>query len=326
MTTQEIELTEERVLSDRLKQFTADYDYKLIENGSLFAKGQTLLVHADCMEWLKTIPDSSIHAVVTDPPYGVKEYNHAEIEKKNIGKGGVWRIPPSFDGSNRAPLPRFTALSPAERRTIEEFFLAWAIEINRVLVPGAHVFLAGNAFLSQLVFSAIADSGLEFRGEVIRLVRTFRGGDKPKNYEKEFPDVCTLPRGCYEPWGLFRKAMPRGMTVGDCLRQYGTGGIRRIDEESPFEDVIQSGRTSAREKEVANHPSLKPQSLLRKIVYAALPTGRGVILDPFAGSGSTCAAASFHGYDTIGVERHPEYYQLAAQAIPKLSVLPSEKS
>jgi site-specific DNA-methyltransferase (adenine-specific) len=33
--------------------------------------GRSLIVHADCFEWLGRVPENSIHAIVTDPPYGV---------------------------------------------------------------------------------------------------------------------------------------------------------------------------------------------------------------------------------------------------------------
>src|SRR5262245_47128115 len=65
--------------------------------------GGSLLVHADCFAWMDKVPESSIHAIVTDPPYGVKEYDFDQIEKRNNGRGGIWRIPPSFDGHRRAP-------------------------------------------------------------------------------------------------------------------------------------------------------------------------------------------------------------------------------
>lgn len=219
---------------------------------------QSLIIHADCFEWLGRIPQESVHAIVTDPPYGVKEYNFDQMEKRANGNGGIWRIPPSFDGSHRAPLPRFTALTQRERGVLYRFFLEWGKLAVRVLLPGGHIFIASNAFLSQLVFSALVESGLEFRGELIRLVRTFRGGDRPKNAEEEFPEVCSLPRSCYEPWGIFRKPLPHGMRVSDCLREFGTGGLRRINLEQPFSDVIMSERTPQREREIANHPSLKP--------------------------------------------------------------------
>ena len=144
--------------------YTLDYQSYAFESSSI--------VHADCFEWMGRIPKSSIHAIVTDPPYGVKEYDFDQIEKRANGNGGVWRIPPSFDGSNRAPLPRFTALNQKERTILYRFFLEWGTLSERVLLPGGHIFIASNAFLSQVVFSALIESGLEFRGELIRLVRT----------------------------------------------------------------------------------------------------------------------------------------------------------
>src|SRR5687768_6715483 len=54
----------------------------------------TLLVHADCLEWMGRVEAESIHAIVTDPPYGVKEYNFDQIKKRANGNGGIWRIPP----------------------------------------------------------------------------------------------------------------------------------------------------------------------------------------------------------------------------------------
>jgi site-specific DNA-methyltransferase (adenine-specific) len=151
------------------------------------------------------------------------------------------------------------------------------------------------------------------------LVRTLRGGDRPKNAHEEFPDVCSMARGCYEPWGIFRKPMPAGMKVSDCLREWETGGLRRLADGSPFCDVIHSERTPRRERKLADHPSLKPQSLLRQLVRAALPVGRGVVCDPFMGSGSTVAACEAQGIQAVGVERHPDYYKLATQVIPALA-------
>jgi site-specific DNA-methyltransferase (adenine-specific) len=261
-----------------------------------------------------------LHAIVTDPPYGVKEYNFDQLEKKDNGNGGIWRLPPAFDGHTRSPLPRFTALDKGEREAIDRFFFEWGKQAIHALRPGAHVFLASNSFLSQLVFGALIRSGLEFRGELLRLVRTMRGGDRPKNAEIEFPDVCSMPRGCYEPWGIFRKPMPAKMTVAECLRVYGTGGLRRLPDGNPFCDVVISERTPKREREIANHPSIKPQSLMRQIVRASLPLGDGVIADTFMGSGSTVAAAESLGIHCIGIERYQDYFDMASNSIPQLAM------
>ena len=66
------------------------------------------------------------------------------------------------------------------------------------------------------------------------------------------------------------------------------------------------------------NPSLKPQAFLRQLVHAVLPLEKGVILDPFAGAGSTLAAAEAVGYESVGVEKDEHFFRMACEAIPKL--------
>jgi site-specific DNA-methyltransferase (adenine-specific) len=231
----------------------------------------------------------------------------------------VWRIPPSFDGAKRAPLPRFTVLRPTDLDALEQFFLTWGRSVVRVLVPGANVIVASNPLLSHLVSGALARAGLERRGEIVRLVMTMRGGDRPKAAHVEFSDVSVLPRSMWEPWLMFRK--PLDGRVQDNLRKWGTGGFRRVSADKPFGDVIESSPTRAAERALAPHPSLKPQAFLRKLVRGVLPLGQGVVLDPFAGAASTLAAAEAVGYQSIGVERDDEYFSIASDALPKLAAL-----
>ncbi|MDP2312347.1 MAG: DNA methyltransferase [Pseudomonadota bacterium] len=286
--------------------------------GRLLAPG-VALVHADARRWLASLPDRSVHAVVTDPPYGLVEYEEADHDKLRGGRGGVWRIPPTLDGVQRAPVPRFTVLGPREIEALRGFFDTMAWEWLRVLVPGGHVFLASNPLLSTGTFAAMAHAGFEKRGEIIRLVTTLRGGDRPKGAHAEFADVSVMPRAGWEPWGLFRK--PLEGTVAENLRRWGTGGLRRRSEDEPFRDVIPCAPARGLERTIAPHPSLKPQRFLRQIVRAALPLGTGIVLDPFAGSGSTLAAAAALGVSALGVERDAAYVELAATAVPRLAAL-----
>ncbi|MDP1912204.1 DNA methyltransferase [Brevundimonas sp.] len=284
-----------------------------------FTHGGAQLVLSDCNEWFERQSPNSMHAVVTDPPYGLVEYSEGEQDKLRSGRGGVWRIPPSFDGVKRAPLPRFTVLKAGDLDALERFFLAWGRSLMRVLVPGANVVVASNPLLSHLVSGSLARAGLERRGELVRLVMTMRGGDRPKAAHVEFSGVSVMPRSMWEPWLLFRK--PIDGRVQDNLRKWGTGGFRRISDARPFGDVIESSPTRAAERRLANHPSLKPQAFLRRVVRGVLPLGQGVVLDPFAGSGSTLAAAEAVGYSSIGIERDPRYFDLACEAIPALADL-----
>jgi site-specific DNA-methyltransferase (adenine-specific) len=85
--------------------------------------------------------------------------------------------------------------------------------------------------------------------------------------------------------------------------------------------VIQSERTPQRERDIVNHPSLKPQKFMRYIVRASLPLAEGRILDPFMGGGATIAAADCVGYNSVGVELDEHYYDMATLGIPLLATL-----
>ena len=274
---------------------------------------------ADAVGWLRELPENSIHAVVTDPPYGLVEYEAGNHAKLRAGRGGVWRLPPAWDGARRRPLPRFTVLSQRETADLHEFFGALASAAARALVPGGHVFVASNPLLSTTTFHAFQEAGFDKRGEIIRLVQTLRGGDRPKGVEGEFRGVTVMPRSCWEPWGVFRK--PLDGTVAATLRRWGTGGLRRVSDGAPFRDVIPCAPARGREKEIAPHPSLKPQRFLRQIVRAALPLGIGIVHDPFAGSASTLAAAEAVGYRATGTDRDPAYFEMGVAAFDELAGL-----
>jgi site-specific DNA-methyltransferase (adenine-specific) len=301
---------------------TADLPFQLPErhDASRMLSAHLYEIHcSDAFEWLSNTDRNSIHAIVTDPPYGLVEYSDEQLAKRRIGRGGVWRIPPSFDGCERSPLPRFTVLGPKERENLRGFFARLATRLMDALVPGGHVFIATNPLVSYLVYEPMVGAGFEKRGEIIRLVQTLRGGDRPKNAEREFDMVTVMPRSAWEPWGLFRK--PCEGTVKDNLRKWKTGGLRRISRLEPFKDVIESSVARNGERAIAPHPSLKPQHFMRQLVRAALPLGEGVILDPFMGSGSTIAAATACRLRSIGLEVNREYFEIARRAIPLLAKL-----
>jgi len=278
------------------------------------------LAIGDAIDLLSGLPENVFHAVVTDPPYGLVEYEAKDHDKLAAGKGG-WRIPPTLDGRRRAPVPRFTVLDEAARTRLGDFLARLARAALRTLVPGGHLVIASNPLLSSSVFAAIEAAGFEKRGEIIRLTTTLRGGDRPKGAEREFPDVTVMPRSRWEPWGLFRKPLSEP-TVAANLRRWGAGGLRRVSDEEPFGDVIASAPTRARERTIAPHPSLKPQKLMRALVRGVLPLELGIVCDPFTGGGSTLAAASRLGVRSFGVEINPDYAELAARAIPALGGLP----
>ena len=275
------------------------------------------IYNADSLTWLSRQRANSFQAVVTDPPFGFVEYSARELAKRRNGNGGIWRLPNAFDGAARRPTPRFTVMDGHDRMGLLAFHYRLAPELYRVLVPGAHVLLSSQCLVSHLAVQAFSMAGFEPRGQVVRIVRTLRGGDRPKFGHKRFPEVSVIPRSCFEPWLVFRK--PCQGRVEQNLSRFGTGALRRPSRNVPFPDLVEVGPARHRERLLATHPSLKPQALMRFLVRAALPLAKGTILDPFMGSGATIAAASSLGLKSVGIELDPNYFSMAKSAIPRLA-------
>ena len=190
----------------------------------------------------------------------------------------------------------------------------------RVLVPGAHIFIATNPLLSHHVYVPLMEAGFEKRGEIVRIVKTLRGGDRPKGAHQEVS-------------GCIRDAAIRLGTLGPVPQTVGGPGAGQPPKMGAREDCAvsptsnRSGMSSSvrpaskAEREVAPHPSLKPQRLMRQLTRAALPLGAGTILDPFMGSGSTVAAARAVGLHAVGIEASDEYHAMARRAVPLLAAL-----
>jgi DNA modification methylase len=275
--------------------------------------------NADSLKWLRSQRANSYHAVVTDPPFGMVEYSAEELNKRRNGHGGIWRLPNAFDSAKRQPTPRFTVMSGHDRMAVLAFHIRLAPELFRVLVPGAHVMISSHCLVSHLVAQAFCMAGFEARGQIVRIVKTLRGGDRPKFGHKQYEELSVIPRSCFEPWLLFRK--PFEGRVTENLKRFGTGALRRPAKDTPFSDLLMVSPARSRERSLARHPSLKPQALMRSLVRASLPLSRGVLLDPFMGGGATIAAATALGLNSVGVELDSKYFTMAKSAIPKLAKL-----
>jgi DNA modification methylase len=95
----------------------------------------------------------------------------------------------------------------------------------------------------------------------------------------------------------------------------------QLHHAEPLPDILASAKTPLAEETVSDHPTMKPQHLLRILVRSLLPLGTGTVLDPFCGSGSTLAACQAVGYDAIGVEIDEAYFSALEENIRVLAAL-----
>lgn len=112
---------------------------------------------------------------------------------------------------------------------------------------------------------------------------------------------------------------PVGIKAGGSKNVYGhfEGGIpvTGYGDEGSAARFFYCAKTTTEERgEGNNHPTVKPQALMRWLCRLATPAG-GTVLDPFMGSGSTLIAADAEQFDAIGCELSPEYATIAERRI-----------
>lgn len=308
------------------------------------------LLHTDALEMLTQLPDRSVDAVITDPPYGI-----GFAEK-------AWDSGKLTDG-----------------RAFEEWTTTWARELKRILRPGGYVAAFGATRTVHRLVSGMEDAGLEIRDQLLWLY----GSGMPKS--RRLPhDMGTALKPAYEPillaraplrattttgnlarWGVgaldigatrVRDEVRDVVSVGDVLGRWsanlgllhawrcsdrgceGDCAVREIDAQvgKPISRYFYAAKASRQEREAgledltqtaapifagghylprANvHPTVKPLSVMRWLTRLIAPP-YGVVLDPFTGSGSTGCAALLEGRQFIGIERESEYIGIACERL-----------
>jgi DNA modification methylase len=306
-----------------------------------------LLLHADSLKLLPELPENSVEAIITDPPYG-------------IGFAGE-----AWDGGTLT-----------DAATFQSWTTGWAAEVLRVLKPGGWLAAFGTPRTAHRLVAGVEDAGFEVRDQVLWLYAQ----GVPKSHRRPDGLGSTL-KPAYEPILLARKPL-EGATLDANLAAYGTGALQidaarvlrreggqgfwpanvtlthdsrcqhercRADcpvalidtEPRPGREISRlffASKANRREREAGceglplcevpiyprggssvrlvrnTHPTVKPLELMRWLTRLLCPPG-GTVLDPFTGSGSTGAAAILEGRRFIGIERDERYVPVACARI-----------
>lgn len=282
------------------------------------------LLPGDCRDEVRGLPEDSVDACITDPPYSL-----ASISKR-FGKEGSAPAKYGTDGAFARTSAGFMGQKwdTGEVAHDPEF---WA-QILRVLKPGGHVAALGGAKTCHRLVCAIEDGGFEIRDCCCWI------------YSSGFPKRPGLLKPAYEPIVIAKKHGPGGLNIEACrivtgestlrFNHAGTQGLGwRTGKKAhlngsdagrwpanvahdgsaeveaafgPASRFFYSAKADALDRLGSRHPTVKPVALIRWLQRLVTPPG-GTILDPFAGSGTTATAALAEGFDAILIEREPQY-------------------
>lgn len=296
------------------------------------SESQILL--GDCVQVLPKVAADSVAACVTDPPYNYEfvghKWDHAEIERrKAVAANSNTMVKNLPYGSGLAGGVRNARWYRRNRDNIIDYSnwtRAWAAEVFRVCKPGAYVAVFNSTRTAAHIQVALEDVGFYARDMLV-----FR---KPSGLPKGFNLAAKLSaagrddcaewtawhstlRGEWEAIVLVQKPLITNyLTTFD---RYGVGVLKAVNRDGSFQSNILEGYSARRAEQFNLHTTVKPLPLIEKLVEMLLPPGEGnVVLDPFAGSGTTLVAAARQGRDFIGIELVPEYVEIIHQRLRDL--------
>jgi len=221
---------------------------------------------ADALQWLKTLDNSSVDAVITDPPYasGGGSTSKRQLSTTNKYSSAIFKAYPDFFGDNK------------DQRSHLLWYLLWLEQCYNVLKNAGVICVFSDWRQLPLTTDAIQMSGFIWRGIAV--------WDKTE---------ATRPQ-----LGRFR-----------CQAEYivwaSKGEMPRTRKSPVIPGVLRQIVKPAEKL----HLTAKPIELMRQIVRFC--EQGGLIIDPFAGSGSTLVAGILEGYKVLGCEKLPQYYQVA---------------
>jgi len=223
----------------------------------------------EALALLQSLPDASVDALVTDPPYSsggqFRGDRMQETSAKYTGTDTMI-VRPEFAGDNR------------DQRAYAYWTVLWLSECARVLKPGAPVALFADWRQLPVTTDALQGGGLVWRGVAV--------WDKTEGAR---PTMGGFRSQCeYLVWGTNGPRDAEGIEAVGCLPGVFRHSVKQADK---------------------HHITGKPTALMRDVVRICPPGG--LVLDPFAGSGSTLVAALAEGRRGLGFERTEAYAAIA---------------
>lgn len=291
-----------------------------------------ILIHGDSIQIVKTFLDSSVHAIISDIPYGIGLEDWDVLHNNtNSAYGGSSPAQISGGGLFRRRGKPLNGWSEADKRIpyeYQQWCSQWACDWLRVLKPGGTCFIFAGRRYAHRCIAALEDSGFTFKDMLAwekynaplraqRLSAIYdRRGESDSAQTWEGWRVANL-RPLFEPVLWFQKPYRTGGTIADNVTENATGAWNEyaLTKYNSHDDscsniiMVKTDRTDH-----IYHPAQKPLKLMECLISLVTIEGQ-TVLDPFMGSGTTCIAARNLNRHYIGIDIEPANIRIAHERL-----------
>lgn len=290
----------------------------------MFAVDQVLV--GDCREILRGFPGDIVSACITDPPYNYEFIGHKwdadEIERRldriQDSKTLVKNIPYGSGLAGGVRNARWYERVRNNNLEYQQWCFEWATEVFRVCKPGAVVAAFNSTRTMAHLQIALERAGFYARDCLV--YRRSSGIPKGLNIASQMKKKGSPDWKNWEGWHSCLRSEWEAIVVVqkplvtnylETLSQYGVGLFRATNEDGSFQSNILEDIPREKNGDYNVHCTVKPLALMEKLINLFVPpTNEHIVLDPFAGSGTTLVAAKKLGRSFIGIEIVPEYIDI----------------
>jgi site-specific DNA-methyltransferase (adenine-specific) len=288
----------------------------------------------DCVMGMARVPSNSAHLILSDIPYGIGAEDwdvlHDNTNSAYLGSSPAQERAGKVFKSRGKPI---NGWSEADRLIPKQYYdwcATWADDWLRVLKPGGSAIVFAGRRYAHRCISALEDAGFSFkdmlswerdravhRAQRLSVVLDRRGNDRAAR-DWEGWRVGNL-RPSFEPVLWFTKPYKIGSTIADNVLTHGVGAYNQdaFNGYAPgAENIIRAGFKA---REAGLHPTQKPIRLMQALIELTTLKGQ-LVVDPFAGSGTTGVAAKSLGRNFLMIERSPEFCKIIDRRLRQSSL------
>ena len=243
------------------------------------------IYHGDCIDLLKKLPEKSAKLIFADPPYNLqlKQELYRPNQTKVDGVDDKW--------------DKF-----ASNSDYDQFTTDWLSACRRVLADDGTIWVIGSYHNIFRVGKIMMDLGFW----ILNDVQWYKTNPMPNFRGVRFTNATeTLI------WAK-KSINQKKYTFNHQVMKQLNGGKQMT---SVWQIPLCTGKERIKNADGKKaHSTQKPEELLRRVILSSSSEG-DLVLDPFSGSGTTCAVAKKLGRKGIGIEKETEYIKISKKRI-----------